>query len=983
MAMSLRSVCLAAILLAFASAAAAATPEETVRDFYEAYVAGDVARAASFWGGGEASVFAARTARTVRARCVVLHALDVETIEAGGKNATVQADVFWSRWSARTGAPAEAERVRWVITLRREGAAWKFISWETAQDRLARAVAAAGRGQRQALLACEPLLHGRRLVEGLTREAIALVNRSDLEGAAQLNALARGMAAEWPDAASDAAVLSTESILLRARGRSTKAEAVQAAREAAERAAETGDADVIARTLMRLGRAQLAAGDKQFADSFARVLALNEQVEDASILALAASQMSAYFDGIEPRKSLRYAIQASRYADESHDPAAMINAALNLAANHVTRGDRELARRQGEKALALAQRTGMVAVQADMLEMLALADLELGRGDRYIERTDAALALLGPADDETRADILIGRAEYWITRNDFVPAECALAEATPIVARIHNPETHWMFHSVFAQLRLQQGRRGEAVGYIVRMAGGWKAALLLARLHRDEGRPEEERAALELAIDRVETRRNTIDDPRQLAMFFRGASQSYVQLVEHFVDAGDASGAFAAAERLRARALKDLLAEGQHPIVDEEAAHFNQRVVDLNRQLLLVQRDGGDATAIRAELRRARGELEESVARAARPRIRAADDAPPALTIPSETLVVQFVLGEQRATALVGRNHAGVTTHSAWTIAVDVPTLRRLVGEFVTAVELRSSRYRPAARRLYDLLLRPAFGPQGPRVKLCIIPDGVLWKVPFQALLTPDGDHVLERVPVFYAPSLSVLTMDAKPARRSPPTVLALGDPELDGVTRKEIYAVHRSADLGRLPDARREVLALRDFYGSRVTIRTGAVASETALKEQIDRFDVIHVATHGLVDRAAPLYSALLLAGSDDEDGLLEAREIVTMPIHASLVVLSACDTADGRVDGGEGVIGLSWAVLAAGAPRTIATHWRVSSAAAARLMIAFHRKLARRRAVSNVAECLREAQLEMLHDANFSHPYYWAAFSMIGRDD
>ncbi|HYC90415.1 MAG TPA: CHAT domain-containing protein [Thermoanaerobaculia bacterium] len=977
--MSLRFA--AAIFLLLVSTAAAATPEETVRRFYEAYAAGDVARAASFWSDAEAAAFAARATRAARARCVVLHTVDVETIDAGDQQATVQAGVFWSRWSAKSAAAAE--RVRWIITLRREGTAWKFTAWETAEERLARAVAAAPPEQRHALLAGEPSLHGRRLVESLTREAIAQSNRSDLERAAQLNDLARSMAAEWSDAAADAAVLSTDSILLRVRGRNTTAEALQAAHQAAERAAQSGDTDVMARTLMRLGRAQLTAGDAAFADSFARVLALDAHVEDASILALAASQMSAYFDRLKPRESLRYAVLASRYADESNDPAAMINAALNLDANYRTRGDRELARRQAEKALALARRTGMVAVEAGMLEKLASSDLELGREDRYIERTDAALALLGPADDDTRAEILIARAEYWSDRSGFVLAECALAEAESIVARISKPETAWLLQSAFAQLRVRQGRHGEAATHIARLGGGWMPPLLHAHIHRGAGRREEERAALELAIDKVETQRGVVDDPRQLATFFREASAPYVQLVEHFVDAGDAAGAFAVAERLKARTLKDLLAEGERPVLDEEAARLNRRVVDLNRRLLLVQRDGGDATAIRAELRRARGELEESIARAARPRVRTADAGTPALTIPPETLVVEFVLGEERATALVAANRGGVTTHSAWTIDATVPALRKLVDEFVTAVEARDSRYRPAARRLYDLLLHPAFGPQGPRTKLCIIPDGILWKVPFHALLTPDGDHVLERVPVFYAPSLSVLTLNAKPPRPSPPTVLALGDPELDGAMRQEIYAVHRSADLGRLPDARREVLALRDFYGKRATIRTGPVASETALKEEAGQFDVIHFATHGLVDRASPLYSALLLAGSDDEDGLLEAREIVGMPLRASLVVLSACDTARGRIDGGEGVVGLSWAVLAAGAPRTIATHWRVSSAATARLMIAFHRKLSRRPAVSEVAECLRQAQLEMLQDAHFSHPYYWAAFIMIGRDD
>jgi CHAT domain-containing protein len=98
---------------------------------------------------------------------------------------------------------------------------------------------------------------------------------------------------------------------------------------------------------------------------------------------------------------------------------------------------------------------------------------------------------------------------------------------------------------------------------------------------------------------------------------------------------------------------------------------------------------------------------------------------------------------------------------------------------------------------------------------------------------------------------------------------------------------------------------------------------------------------------------------------------------------VLSACDTAGGRVQRGEGVIGLSWAILATGCPRAIATQWRVGSASAARLMIAFHQKLAAQKTVTNVARCLRDAQIGMLGHRIYAHPYYWAGFVLVGRDD
>jgi CHAT domain-containing protein len=249
--------------------------------------------------------------------------------------------------------------------------------------------------------------------------------------------------------------------------------------------------------------------------------------------------------------------------------------------------------------------------------------------------------------------------------------------------------------------------------------------------------------------------------------------------------------------------------------------------------------------------------------------------------------------------------------------------------------------------------------------------------------LADGGKHLVEWVPVFYAPALSMaLAPSTMPAQPDPPTVLAFGDPAIDTDTRSEIRSFHRDALLGRLPDAQREVNELRRFYGARVTVRTGAVAAEETLKRNAGRYDILHLATHGLLDEHAPLYSAVLLAGSENDDGLLEAREILSLPLHADLVVLSACDSARGELFHGEGVMSLSWAFLATGCPRVVASQWRVGSASAARLMIEFHRDLAKRPAVRNVAQALRKAQLEILRSRYYSHPYYWAGFLLVGRD-
>ena len=158
-------------------------------------------------------------------------------------------------------------------------------------------------------------------------------------------------------------------------------------------------------------------------------------------------------------------------------------------------------------------------------------------------------------------------------------------------------------------------------------------------------------------------------------------------------------------------------------------------------------------------------------------------------------------------------------------------------------------------------------------------------------------------------------------------------------------------------------------------------------VKTEAAKYEVLHFATHGLLDNRNPMFSYLTLAqtaGDPNEDGLLEAREILNMNLHAKLAVLSACQTARGRVGAGEGVIGISWALFVAGVPTTVASQWKVDSASTTSLMIDFHRRLTMRPANAKLkeakAEALRQAALRLMRSERYRHPFYWAGFVMIG---
>ena len=122
--------------------------------------------------------------------------------------------------------------------------------------------------------------------------------------------------------------------------------------------------------------------------------------------------------------------------------------------------------------------------------------------------------------------------------------------------------------------------------------------------------------------------------------------------------------------------------------------------------------------------------------------------------------------------------------------------------------------------------------------------------------------------------------------------------------------------------------------------------------------------------------------AGDPENDGLLEAREIMNMHLNADLAVLSACETANGRIPPGEGVIGMSWAFFVGGTRSMLVSQWKVNSASTSQLMMNFYENLPSKEdhQANKKAQALREAALRLMKNKRYRHPFYWAGFVMIG---
>jgi CHAT domain-containing protein len=294
----------------------------------------------------------------------------------------------------------------------------------------------------------------------------------------------------------------------------------------------------------------------------------------------------------------------------------------------------------------------------------------------------------------------------------------------------------------------------------------------------------------------------------------------------------------------------------------------------------------------------------------------------------------------------------------------------------------RHPEYASLALELYRVLLGPA-EIQLRHTTFCIVPDTFLWNLPFQALMTKDGHFLIEDHSLYYAPSLSVLReMKRKSSanERTDSSLIAFGNP----VIGKD---EQRNEELCPLPEAEAEVNSVASsFSPTRRRVLIGREATERTFRSLASTYSTIHLATHGIIDNRQPLYSRLVLTkseGDPENDGLLEAREIMNMSLQADLAVLSACETANGTISPGEGVVGMSWAFFVAGTRSLLASQWKVNSASTAELMVNFYKDLNSNQPGTNgmKARALRNGTLTIVKNPQYRHPFYWAGFVMIGN--
>ncbi|PZV19570.1 MAG: hypothetical protein DCF20_00730 [Pseudanabaena sp.] len=278
-------------------------------------------------------------------------------------------------------------------------------------------------------------------------------------------------------------------------------------------------------------------------------------------------------------------------------------------------------------------------------------------------------------------------------------------------------------------------------------------------------------------------------------------------------------------------------------------------------------------------------------------------------------------------------------------------------------------------KQLNSILIQPIQDllPKDANTRVIFLPQGLLFLVPFAALINPQNKFLIEKHTIQIAPAIRVLDFTHQLKQQLQKVnlqeVLVVGNPTMPSLGNPPMQ-------LPTLLGAEKEAKAIASLLNT--TFLTGDRATKTEVVEQMKSARFVHLATHGLLEeyRKGEIPGAIALAPSSTDDGFLTASEIVTMRLNAEMVVLSACKTGQGLLTG-DGVIGLSRSLITAGVPSVVVSLWAVPDEPTALLMTEFYKKF---QTESNKAQAIRHAMLAT--KAKYPDPLNWAAFTLIGEN-
>ncbi len=745
-----------------------------------------------------------------------------------------------------------------------------------------------------------------------------------------------------------------------------------------EQLAATGNLAEIAKALNNLALARSSTGDTEQAESL-WLKAIDAAQSAGSVVDVARAELNLgkmLQEQGRLEQALDYLNSAAEAFTRLNDDVWLAQAMSGLGNVYASIDELDSAINHYQQALELVGSNQQQ--RAYIFQQLANANRRLGRMSLANDQFETARDSFSNSNQPASAAVVTSLQGMLLYQTGaHRQALSSQQQAIQTLEALGNIRQSARAQSRLGQLLLAQGRPDDARRELQSALQGHRAVAdelyeldtltALSRAQSGIAALDTARTAAELALG-IRARTVTADIQTGFLASRRDAFEHYINLL---VDAGDTELAWSINEQIRARTLLDLIQDPQ----DSE-----QRAIAM---MALPEA----------------GEFQQQLA--------------------DDVAVLNYFLGAQRS-------HLWVISRAAIAYyplpaADSINSIARQLSQVLRNHRQSPSRIAYIADQLSDMVLRPAADMIAER-RLIVVADGGLQQVPFGLLplQSPDSSAAKLMVAnntVAYAPSARIYQLlSRQPARIANAMastmgndILVLADPlanvagsmpsaqpdsQFGDLTIDFSHMVAQRSmrqsgiNIANLPGAQLEAAAIQRIarndssqHADSVTVRVGAeVNHDFVTGGTLRDYNVIHFATHGVIDADVPELSALILAGDDADQsvGYLRPQDIAGLELNAELVVLSGCETGIGKSVGSEGLLSLSRPFLIAGARQVISSLWQVSDRATAQLMERFYFHLLQQQLSPEAA--LRSAQQWMRKQSEWQHPYFWAGFVLQG---
>ena len=769
---------------------------------------------------------------------------------------------------------------------------------------------------------------------------------------------------------------------------------------------QVGNKFGVATTLYNIGAVYNDLGEKQKAlDYFNQSLTLSRQVGDKSGVATTINNIGAVYNDLgEKQKALNYYNQSLPLWQEVGDKSAEAATLNNIGLVYDNLGEKQTALNYLNQSLPLSRQVGNKSGVGTSLNNIGLVYDNLGEKQKALNYYNQSLPLLQQVGDQTR--------EAGTLNN---------------IGRVYNDlgEKQKALNHYNQSLTLSR-----QVGY---KAGEAITLYNIAQVKRDQGNLTESLTFIEKSIKIIENLRTKIVAQDLRTSYFatvQGYYQFYIdllmQLHKQNPNQGYDAKALNASERSRARSLLDILAESGADIktgVDPQLlAQEKQLLQKLNTldQARQLNTPGYNLDELKQQIETLTNQLQQLEVKIKQSSPRYANlKYPDPLTaseiqqqvIDKESILLQYSLGEDRSYLWL----VTPTKISSYELPPrkEIEELAKQFREEITSL----SPVPETGNKLSEILLSSVANKLENK-RLLIVGDGILQTIPFAALPQPQNLNKTNYQPLIVnneivtlpsASSIDILRKQVKGRTPAPKKVAVFADPvfedndprlKTDSQTKNQTetknndltrMALKRSIgdfialSFRRLEATRKEaeaILALVPDNLEQLSLDFDA-NRETAINPKLSEYQIVHLATHGLLNETQPELSGLVLSLYDKtgkgKPGFLQLNDIFNLEMPAELVVLSACQTGIGEEIRGEGLVSLTRGFMYAGAKRVVVSLWSVADNSTSKLMQNYYRKILE--TGKNPVEAMRETQLEMLSSENWKAPYYWAPFVVQGE--